>query len=375
MDKRAYLNRLSDNLERYVPDRERWDILQWYDEYFKDAGEGNEQAVIEELGDPAALARRLAEERGYGEKRKGPRLWQIALGAVVVVAVAIPLMAFSPLAAFLGFRGMIRDPAAAYPSSVPVEEYPSFEDPGAAPLIEVNISGSGVNVVLHPEDVDSPSVRTHGMSGDGDNLDWYFDGYTLNVNWYGDGESGARAAGTLEVAIPAAWELGTVNVSLDGAGDVTVSDLRGCEELIADANVGNISAENITGVRGYLSLYTSVGDIAFAGLPAAYGSTYLSAETGDVSATLYCAEKSITYDCSTGVGKVTVDGADCGSGASFSAGSDQASFFNACTNVGDVALTFDPEAAADRAGGQTDSGIDQIEPSPTDTVTFYGERP
>ena len=104
MDKRAYLSRLSDNLERYVPDQERWDILRWYEEYFKDAGEGNVQAVIQELGDPATLARRLAEERGYGEKRKGPRMWQILLGAVIVVIIAIPLMAFSPLAQLLGFH-------------------------------------------------------------------------------------------------------------------------------------------------------------------------------------------------------------------------------------------------------------------------------
>ncbi len=368
MDKRAYLSRLSDNLERYVPDQERWDILRWYEEYFKDAGEGNEQAVIQELGDPATLARRLAEERGYGETRKGPRMWQILLGAVIVVIIAIPLMAFSPLAQLLGFHRVTHDPVE-FVTTVPVEQAPSewYEpDPGYG--VDIDINAEGVNVDLHAEDIDSPSVRTN-MSTDGDNLDWDFDGQYLYVNWYGSGESSYKAAGTLTVAIPASWELAQVSVYLVGAGDAAVSDLQLCDELYVETEVGNVTAKRILDVGGYLSLHAGVGDVSFDGLPARAGSTYLSTETGDVSATLFCEDRSVPYSLNTDVGTVTVDGVDCGSSASYSVGS-VAWHFNAWTNVGDVSLAFDPEGVVGVIQGEDNGGIYTIVPtSPPVSVT------
>lgn len=366
MDKRAYLSRLSDNLERYVPDQERWDILRWYEEYFKDAGEGNEQAVIQELGDPATLARRLAEERGYGEKRKGPRMWQIVVGAVIVVAIAIPLMALSPLAQLLGVHGVVRDPIE-YVTTVPVQEDPSvwYEPmPSDGGGYDIYISVDGVNVDLHPEDITSPSVRPGGMSTDGDNLDWEFDGQSLHVRWYGNGDSDRVAAGTLTVAIPASWTLHDVSLYVDGAGDALVRDLQPCSEMFVETQVGNVTAERVAGVRDYLSLSASVGDVSFTGLPAASdGSTYLSTETGDISATLYCEEKRVSYSLSTDVGAVSVNGADCGTSASYSAAS-YSWEFNAWANVGDVSLSFDPEGVAGVVQGEDGSGIYKISPTP-----------
>ena len=373
MDKRAYLSRLSDNLERYVPDQERWDILRWYEEYFKDAGEGNEQAVIRELGDPATLARRLAEERGYGEKRKGPRMWQIVVGAVIVVAIAIPLMALSPLAQLLGLRREIRDPVE-FVTSVPVQEDPSvwYEPmPSDGGGIDVYINVDGMNVDLHPEDISSPSVSAD-VSTDGDNLNWDFDGQYLYVDWYGNGESDQKAAGTLTVGIPASWELNSVSVYVDGAGDAAVSDLQPCHELYVETQVGNVTAKRIVGVTDYLYLGTSVGDVAFDGLPASGGYSYLSAETGNVSATLYCADRSVPYDLRTDVGTVTVDGTNCGASASYSSGSSSYDF-NARANVGDVSLAFDPEGVAAVVRGEDGSGIYAIGPTPPPTAVPGGE--
>lgn len=372
MDKRAYLSRLSDNLERYVPDQERWDILRWYEEYFKDAGEGNEQAVIQELGDPATLARRIAEERGYGQERRGPRMWQILLGAVIVVAVAIPLMAFSPLAQLIGFHRTVWDPVE-FVTTVPVEQAPAawpseqvtVVDEGG---VDVYISVEGVNVELHPEDIDTPSVRTD-MSTDGDNLSWDFEDGYLSVYWFGNGESSYKAAGTLTVAIPASWELAQVCVYVNGAGDAAVSDLQPCHELYVETEVGNVTAKRILGVSDYLSLGATVGDVSFDGLPASDGYSYLSAETGDVSATLYCADRSVPYSLYTGVGTVTVDGVDCGSNVSYSVGSNSSSF-SARASVGDISLTFDPENVVGVIQGEDGSGIYTIVPtSPPVSVT------
>ena len=48
-----------------VPVEERKEAMQYYNDYFDDAGEENEQQVIEELGEPATVAANIkADLRG-----------------------------------------------------------------------------------------------------------------------------------------------------------------------------------------------------------------------------------------------------------------------------------------------------------------------
>lgn len=61
MNKEQYLKVLSLNLKN-VPKQDVDDILQYYEEYFSDAGVENESKVIEELGNPMALANKLKAE-------------------------------------------------------------------------------------------------------------------------------------------------------------------------------------------------------------------------------------------------------------------------------------------------------------------------
>ena len=65
LDKITYLAELAEGLARWVPERERQDILRYYAEYFEEAGPGREAQVVQELGDPWALSCRLAVEGGY----------------------------------------------------------------------------------------------------------------------------------------------------------------------------------------------------------------------------------------------------------------------------------------------------------------------
>lgn len=65
MDKLTYLAELAEGLARWVPERERQDILRYYAEYFEEAGPDKEGQVVAELGDPWALSCRLAVEGGY----------------------------------------------------------------------------------------------------------------------------------------------------------------------------------------------------------------------------------------------------------------------------------------------------------------------
>lgn len=67
MRKYEYLYRLEKALKS-MPDAEREAAMRYYEEYFEDAGAENEQAVINELGNPEQLARAILdnEEKASG---------------------------------------------------------------------------------------------------------------------------------------------------------------------------------------------------------------------------------------------------------------------------------------------------------------------
>lgn len=109
MDKQTFLRRLEEGL-RQLPPEEREDILAYHREYFQDAGPEQEVKVIQELGDPDLLARRLLSE--YGEqppasppppppsqpqpeapKKKRPSGVLVAILAVLAAPIALPLAA------------------------------------------------------------------------------------------------------------------------------------------------------------------------------------------------------------------------------------------------------------------------------------------
>lgn len=61
MNKDEYLECLKNNL-RNIPDEEVNDIIEYYREYFEDAGVENEQVVIAELGRPELLASKVSAD-------------------------------------------------------------------------------------------------------------------------------------------------------------------------------------------------------------------------------------------------------------------------------------------------------------------------
>ena len=61
MDKNDYLQALRKNLIN-MEDDDKDDVIRYYMEYFAEAGSKNEQSVIDELGDPVILARKLSAE-------------------------------------------------------------------------------------------------------------------------------------------------------------------------------------------------------------------------------------------------------------------------------------------------------------------------
>lgn len=63
MNKETYLRILRGRLHYRLTTEEVEDIINYYAEYFADAGEGREQSVIEELGSPERLAQQILGER------------------------------------------------------------------------------------------------------------------------------------------------------------------------------------------------------------------------------------------------------------------------------------------------------------------------
>ena len=66
MNKEEFLEQFQKNLI-HVSAAEKEDALRYYTEYFEEAGEENEQKVIEELGNPVMLARKISAESAIKE--------------------------------------------------------------------------------------------------------------------------------------------------------------------------------------------------------------------------------------------------------------------------------------------------------------------
>lgn len=99
MDRKEYLVRLKAGLNR-LPKNEKENVIAYYTEYFEDAGEEYEQAVIEELGDPKEVAGRVLAEMAikYIDKpvkspMTGFQAVKMTILAICAAPIALPLMA------------------------------------------------------------------------------------------------------------------------------------------------------------------------------------------------------------------------------------------------------------------------------------------
>ena len=71
MKKYEYLSELEKQLSA-LPEAERRDALNYYEEYFDAAGTDNEDATADELGDPAEAARKILEGEGLTPDEAAP---------------------------------------------------------------------------------------------------------------------------------------------------------------------------------------------------------------------------------------------------------------------------------------------------------------
>ena len=97
MTREAYLNELARELNK-LSEGDRADALEYYREYFDEAGAENEQKVIEELGTPRKLAAQIKAELAFRQAQENPKSAKkglhavlVGIGAVFAAPIAIPL--------------------------------------------------------------------------------------------------------------------------------------------------------------------------------------------------------------------------------------------------------------------------------------------
>lgn len=89
-DINRYLNKLRKIISKELPKDECKDILEYYEEYFADAGFETEADIVNELGSPEALAKKILEE--HSEKIQNERMVYsdkkgLSLGWVIFIAI------------------------------------------------------------------------------------------------------------------------------------------------------------------------------------------------------------------------------------------------------------------------------------------------
>ena len=351
MDKLTYLAELAEGLARWVPERERQDILRYYAEYFEEAGPDREAQVIQELGDPWALSCRLAVEGGYVTQQQADswmppkrKKWPwILTGAALALAVliTIPVMLVASLAgrsvgsnvaSFITgeetavveqeyeaqFDTVFEDKAYVEGAEY-VEGFWTMEDGYLEAFSEIDIDAGIANVIVTAGE-DYTLFISSGATLGGYSLKWEVEDGVLKIR-----DSGT--AGHVQIN---SWEdfkntfginASAMNVTITvpetsveklkvktGLGDVHVSGLEVLGTLKAETGLGDIECYEVR-AHDEVDLESGMGDVTLA-VEEAYSGTKFDLKTGmgTVEAQINSLEKDWDYEAKTGMGNVTVNG-------------------------------------------------------------------
>ena len=349
MDKLTYLAELAEGLARWVPERERQNILRYYAEYFEEAGPGREAEVVQELGDPWALSCRLAVEGGFvtqeqaqnwtpRKKKKWPWLAAAGIAAAVllftVVSVAMGAATFGRLVG-RNVAGLVNREAVAGQEldEVTFFEHGSAQAPSIPPVAVVeDIQGSteaggdfwtredGYLDTFESVDVDisfgnitvtggtdyTLAIQKEGDLGDYD-LKWTVKDGALKVE---DARPGgfqskwgvAMGEHKLDVSItvPSGARLDELDVKTN-LGDIFLSDVAVEKKLDAKSNLGDVQLYGVQAQK--LEAKSNLGDVGCYG-PQIVKQLTLKSNLGDVSLGLEELWDGMDIDLETDLGQV-----------------------------------------------------------------------
>ena len=83
MNRQEFMERL-ENVLQNIPEQERVEAIQYYNDYFEDAGEENEQAVLDALGTPAQVAENIKRDMNQNRYAYGEEQEKVNLGKEII---------------------------------------------------------------------------------------------------------------------------------------------------------------------------------------------------------------------------------------------------------------------------------------------------
>ena len=361
MSKQDYLRHLSAALATLVPDRERLEIVRYYEEYFEEAGPEREAELIQELGDPRELAQKIAREGGFsgGETAEAPKKsnrWKWALGitGAVVVLLAGTFAALSALnAQFLlhfdflpGSSQAASTPPGGTESGTPGSSSPGTEsqqpsqgptDPAAvADFVRLNIEIGLGNVTVRTGADWGLTLESSGQDRYGTD---YLIHYTLENQeltiWSTprslETAEGNNVDGRVVVTVPEGWTLEQVDIK-NGLGFIELDGLT-LDEITADLGLGYIECDDLT--AGEMDMYNGMGSISLRGPIATR--TELESGMGDINVDTDSLLSSCAYELESGMGNIRVDGTSYATAQSKAEGELS---LDASTGMGDITVNF-----------------------------------
>ncbi|MCI8915725.1 MAG: DUF4097 family beta strand repeat protein [Oscillospiraceae bacterium] len=383
MDKLTYLAELAEGLARWVPERERQEILRYYAEYFEEAGPQREAEVIRELGDPWALSCRLAVEGGFVSQeqadhwtpRKRKRWPWIALGvtAAVLALIAVPVALFSQVVgSFVGgnVASFIREEQIAVVEEVEKAQFGtaredavyveseegdggfwSMEDGYLEPFHEIDVDVSIGNVTVTEGDDYTLYISSNTTLG-GYSLRWEVkDGKLkirdsgsaghVNITSWDDFKNmfGIDASAMdVVITVPETGDMANKIKVKTGLGDVFLSNLYVAEKVEAETGLGDVQCYE---VRAYdeVDLETGLGDVTLGVGEVFIGAKFdLKTGLGTIEAQMGSLEKNWDIEAKTGMGTVTLNGDSRGTKLERKGAGDYE--LEAETGMGDVNLYF-----------------------------------
>lgn len=379
MDKLTYLAELAEGLARWVPERERQDILRYYAEYFDEAGPDKEGQVVAELGDPWALSCRLAVEGGYvtqekadswtpPKKKRWPWVLIATVACVAIVAVSVARTAaqfggwigrlvsgntanVAQVEEDVGFVTIPKEPGVEYiGGAVCTEGFWSMEDGYLEAFDEIDVDASIANVTVTDGDDYTLSISSDTTLG-GYSLKWEVKNGVLKIrdagsaghveinNWDDFKNIFGVNATAMDViiTIPEGAELNKLKVKT-GLGDVFLSNLEMKQKLEAKTGLGDVECYEIS-VHDDVRLESGMGDITLAiGVPYSGTEFDLHSGMGTIEAQINGLEKDWDYEAKTGMGTVTLNGDSRGTKVERKSKGDYK--LDAETGMGDVNLYF-----------------------------------
>lgn len=352
MDKITYLAQLAEGLARWVPERERQDILRYYAEYFEEAGPGREGEVVAELGDPWALSCRLAVEGGFvtqeqanswtpPKRNKWPWVLAAALACVAVVGMSVAYVAAQVgriiggnVAYVMGettvaqveevFEGTFDS---AFTDDLGTNGFWSERDGTLLRFASIDADIKMGNITVSAGDDFTLSVQQSSPLNGYRVLCEVEDGVLKirdgglvpdeEINSPADFFSlfgASQMTVCVDITVPEGVLLEKLKVET-GMGNVLLNSLDVEKKLEVEAGLGNVEAYDLL-VRDKVKLKCGTGNVNLQVREAYDGANIdLKVGLGNVEAILSGSERDWEYEAETGLGKVDIDGSNWGSSA------------------------------------------------------------